>query len=173
MKIFITHPHWDHINALPFFTPLYVPGNSIEILGPAHSDVSMGDLMGAQMDSLYFPITMEEFGASVTFRDLREETVTFGEVTVSSMLLSHPGNCLGYRVAFRDKSICYITDNEIFPAGLPQRNEHYIKLLTDFVAGSDILITDTTYRDKDYQSKIGWGHSCVSEVADLGHNAQV
>ena len=26
-RIFISHPHWDHINAIPFFTPLYVPGN--------------------------------------------------------------------------------------------------------------------------------------------------
>ena len=33
--IFISHPHWDHINALPFFAPLYVPGNEFEILGAA------------------------------------------------------------------------------------------------------------------------------------------
>jgi len=124
-------------------------------------------LMGAQMDSLYFPITMEEFSASVTFRDLREETISLGDVEVSTLLLSHPGNCLGYRLSFHGKSICYITDNEIFPEGLPQRNEHYIKRLSNFVAGSDILITATTYRDEDYKSKIGWGHSCISEAADL------
>ena len=114
-KIFITHPHWDHINALPFFVPLYVQGNSVEILGPGHGDVHMRDLISAQMDSLYFPITMDEFGAAVTFRDLREETIAIDGVTISSMLLSHPGNCLGYRLGFADKSICYITDNELFP----------------------------------------------------------
>ena len=172
-KIFISHPHWDHINALPFFAPLYLQGNSIEILGPAHGDIHMRDLIGAQMDSLYFPITMDEFAAAVTFRDLREETISFDGVTISTLLLSHPGNCLGYRLECGETSICYVTDNELFPAGLPQRNEHYISRLTDFVAGADVLITDTTYRDDDYISKVGWGHSCVSEVADLAHKAQV
>ena len=54
-KIFISHPHWDHINALPFFTPLYVQGNDIEILGASHADISMRELMSAQMDGVYFP----------------------------------------------------------------------------------------------------------------------
>jgi phosphoribosyl 1,2-cyclic phosphodiesterase len=25
-NIFMTHSHWDHIQGLPFFTPLYIPG---------------------------------------------------------------------------------------------------------------------------------------------------
>lgn len=37
-KILISHPHWDHINALPFFAPLYVPGNEFEIMGATHGD---------------------------------------------------------------------------------------------------------------------------------------
>ena len=172
-KIFISHPHWDHINAIPFFVPLYIPGNEFEILGARHGDISMRELMSAQMDGIYFPITIREFAARVFFRDLGEETIEFDGVTIKSMLLSHPGNCLGYRIDFHGKSICYITDNEMFFAGQPGHNPSYIQRLADFCRGADALITDTTYTDAEYPTKIGWGHSSASQVADLAARAEV
>ena len=39
--------------------------------------------------------------------------------------------------------------------------------------GTDALITDSTYTDAEYLTKVGWGHSCLSEVAKLAHNAEV
>ena len=39
--------------------------------------------------------------------------------------------------------------------------------------GADVLITDTTYRDHEYPSKVDWGHSCVSQVAELAARAEV
>ena len=102
-KIFISHPHWDHINALPFFVPLYLPGNDFEILGARHGDTTMRLIMSAQMDGVYFPITFQEFGARVYFHDLDEEELSFGRVKVKSMLLSHPGRCLGYRVNYNGR----------------------------------------------------------------------
>jgi ribonuclease BN (tRNA processing enzyme) len=45
--------------------------------------------------------------------------------------------------------------------------------LVDFVAGTDILITDCTYTDKEYEAKIGWGHSSVRQVVDLAARAKV
>ena len=41
----------------------------------------------------------------------------------------------------------------------------------EFIGGSDILITDTTYTDVEYPSKMGWGHSCVDRVVDLADRA--
>ena len=172
-KIFISHPHWDHINAIPFFVPLYVAGNEFEILGARHGDISMRELMSAQMDGIYFPITIREFAARVFFRDLGEETIEFDGVTVKSMLLSHPGNCLGYRLDYHGKSLCYITDNEMFFTGQPGHNPGYIQRLADFCRGADALITDTTYTDAEYPSKVGWGHSSVGQVADLAARAEV
>jgi len=172
-KIFISHPHWDHINAIPFFVPLYMAGNEFEILGARHGDISMRELMSAQMDGIYFPITIREFAARVFFRDIGEETIQFDDVTVSSMLLSHPGNCLGYRIDYHGKSICYITDNEMFLVGQPGHNPGYIQRLADFCRGADALITDTTYADSEYPTKVGWGHSSVGQVADLAARAEV
>lgn len=172
-KIFISHPHWDHINALPFFVPLYIPGNEFEVLGAAHAHITMRELIAAQMEDVYFPITMKEFGARIYFRDLNEGAYEIDGVSVKTLLLSHPGNCLGYRIDYGGRSFCYVTDNELFLSGDASHNPHYVERLTEFVAGADALITDTTYTDEEYQSKIGWGHSCVSQVVNLAHEAAV
>lgn len=172
-KIFITHPHWDHINALPFFAPLYVQGNDFEILGSAHGDIGMRELISAQMEGIYFPVTMREFGAHVYFRDLTEGEISIDGIAVKTMLLSHPGHCLGFRVEYRGRSVSVVSDNELFPAGAPHHNQEYVNKLVRFVARSDVLITDCTYTDAEYPRKMGWGHSCTSEVVDFAHRANV
>jgi len=172
-KIFISHPHWDHINSLPFFVPLYMQGNEFEILGAQHGDLTMRQIASAQMEGVYFPITLKEFAARVYFRNLREEVLQIGNVSVSTMLLSHPGVCLGYRVDYGGRSICYITDNEMFLDDSEFYNSYYEGKLADFVRGCDVLITDSTYSDAEYVSKVGWGHSCISKVVDLAHAGEV
>ncbi len=172
-RIFISHTHWDHINTVPFFAPLYVRGNQVEIFGPYQGDLTIARAIAAQMEGVYFPVTIREFGAHLVFRDLREESLTFGPVRIDTMLLKHPGSCLGYKVTARGHSVCYITDNELYLPTDPRRDQRYLDRLIEFVRGTDLLITDTTYRDHEYPSKVDWGHSCVSEVADLAVRAQV
>ena len=171
--IFISHPHWDHINTLPFFVPLYVPGNQFEIVGASHGPTRMSDLVSAQMDGVYFPITMREFGSKIDFRDLHEGQFEFHGIPVDAMLLSHPGNCLGYRVRFEERSICYITDQELWPAKSPHFSEEYDKQIRDFISGADAVIMDTNYFDHEYETKTGWGHSSVNQAVDLAHRAGV
>jgi phosphoribosyl 1,2-cyclic phosphodiesterase/ActR/RegA family two-component response regulator len=172
-RILISHPHWDHINALPFFGPFYVPGNQFEICGPSHGDVTMRDLITAQMDGVYFPITVREFAASIGYRDLSEGQFDIGGVAVQTMLLSHPGNCLGYRLRHGTRSICYVTDNEIYYPDSPHYSEEYVERLVEFTHHADLLITDCTFTDDEYRRKMSWGHSSVSQVADLAARARV
>ena len=172
-KILISHPHWDHINTLPLFAPLYVAGNEFEICGPSQGDLGIRDMVSAQMDSVYFPITIREFGAHVLFRDLQEGTLDIDGVEIQTMLLNHPGNCLGYRIQCGRSRVCYVTDNELFPRELPQHDERYVERLVSFVQNADVLIADTTYTDEEYARKVGWGHSAVSPVAELAHRAEV
>ena len=172
-RVFISHTHWDHINTVPFFAPLYMRGNQIEIFGPYQGNLTIERAISAQMESVYFPVTIREFGARIMFRDLREETLDFGPVRIQTMLLRHPGYCLGYKLICRDRTICYITDNELYLPTDPRHDARYVERLADFVRRADVLITDTTYRDHEYPSKVDWGHSCVSQVADLAARAEV
>jgi phosphoribosyl 1,2-cyclic phosphodiesterase len=172
-RIFISHTHWDHINTVPFFAPLYVRGNQIEVFGPYQGDLTIERAISAQMESVYFPVTIREFGARLMFRDLREETLEFGPVKIDTMLLRHPGYCLGYRITSRGRRICYITDNELYQPDDNRHDTRYVAQLAEFVHGADVLITDTTYRDHEYPSKVDWGHSSVSQVANLAARAEV
>ena len=172
-KIFISHPHWDHINALPFFAPLFRQGSEIEICGPSHGDITMEQMISGQMDGIYFPIKIKEFCASITFRNIKEETLEINGKTIKTMLLNHPGYCLGYRVEYKGLSVCYITDNELYPTDSQSFNRYYRKRLIHFVKGADALIADATYQDSEYENKIGWGHSAVGQVANLADKAAV
>jgi len=55
----------------------------------------------------------------------------------------------------------------------PRYDLTYVERLAHFVRGADVLITDTAYRDLEYPSKVDWGHSCVSQVADLAARAKI
>jgi len=172
-KIFISHPHYDHINAIPFFVPLYMKGNKFEIYGSAHNETSIEKLISAQMDSLYFPITIKEFAANLTYRDLNEESFYIDDLHVQTILLNHPGRCLGYRVQHKNKSFCYITDHEFYLENSPYYNQFEVDRLIHFIAATNVLVIDTTYTDSEYLKKIGWGHSCVSRVIDIADKAKV
>src|SRR5678810_1307635 len=114
-RVFISHTHWDHINTIPFFAPLYVRGNQIEVFGPHQGDLTIASAISAQMESVYFPVTVREFGARLVYRDLREETLDFGALKVETMLLSHPGYALGYRLTARGRRVRFLTDNHLSP----------------------------------------------------------
>ncbi len=172
-KLFISHPHWDHINAFPFFVPLFIPGNDIEVMGAAHGNVGIESLLSHQMDGVYFPINIKEFGAHVHFRNLSEESFEIEGIKIRTMLLKHPGNCLGFRIEYNGKIMCYVTDNELYPDDCPFFDASYVKHLTGFVADADVLITDVCYSDAEYPRKINWGHSRPLEVCRLAHDAKV
>lgn len=172
-SIFFSHCHWDHINAFPFFSHLYVPGNDIRIYGPSQGRNSIRALVTNQMDGVYFPITMTEFAARMSFTDLFEGTFDVDRITVKSMLLNHPGNCLGYRIEYNGRSVCYITDLELYPEDNPSYQPQFVDRLVAFLRGTDALVIDTTYFDHEYPQFVNWGHSCVSEVCKVADKAGV
>lgn len=172
-KIFISHPHYDHINGAPFFVPFYLQGNEFEILGASHHGISMEKLFSGQMDTIYFPITIKEFAAKLSFRSLQEESFYIDELEVQTILLNHPGQCLGYRIQHGKKSFCYVTDNELYLEDSPHYNQHDVDRLIKFIEKTDVLVIDTTYMDDEYSRKVSWGHSSVSRIIDIADKAKV
>lgn len=171
--VFLSHPHWDHINFLPFFTPLFVPGNQFTVVGSPVQGLGVEELVANQMGGVHFPITPREFGAQVLYRDIGEGTFQFGPARVETMMLVHPGNCLGYSIKYGSHKICYVTDNELFPTDSDMYSSGYVERLTRFVADADILITDSTYFDEEYPQRMGWGHAPITPVCHLAHEARV
>ncbi len=173
-KIFISHPHYDHINGIPFFAPLYMVGNQIEFIGTHQNNSSLEKTIADQMDSVYFPITIEEFSAAVSFHEVKQdETFFIDEVKIQTILLNHPGRCIGYRVEYQNKIFCYITDNELYPENSPCYLAEDVNKLIHFIENANMLIIDSTYLDEEYQRKTSWGHSPLTRVVDVAHQANV
>jgi phosphoribosyl 1,2-cyclic phosphodiesterase len=96
--ILLGHTHWDHIQGFPFFTPAFVPGNSVAIHGPDGSRGSLHHVLQGQMEYTYFPIELGQLAAAISYHDLNEGTHAIGGARVVAQYLNHPATTLGYRV---------------------------------------------------------------------------
>jgi len=173
MHLLISHLHLDHISALPSFAPLYQSGVHLDIYGPGESDAELQRGVFTLMEGAYWPVSAHALAANVSCHALEPGENHIDGIRVRTLLLRHPGSCLGYRVEYRGRALCYITDNELTPLGHPSHDPHYLQTLAKFVRGCELLVTDTTYSDGEYPKHVGWGHSPVSEVARLVQTAEV
>lgn len=178
--VFITHTHWDHIHGLPFFTPLFVEGNSVTIHGLSDpvSMRSIRDVLAVQMEYRFFPVREAELKADIEYVTLVEnQEVTVADATVSAVLMNHPVLCLGYKVACNGKTLFFTGDHEhyqnIYSPGEPEY-EDYQELIKERkrnvierVRGVDVLVTDAQYTDAEYENKVGWGHSTYANGLEM------
>lgn len=151
-RIFLTHFHWDHIQGIPFFVPLYHERNQFLFHGFYFQNESVQRALEGQMAGPYFPVNMQAMVARRHFYEIAEERISFDDLIVTSRRLNHPQGCLGYRLECEGKVIVYATDNE--PG--ERRGDHNVRQLAD---GADILIYDAQYTPAEMKSHRKWGHS--------------
>lgn len=173
-NIFMTHSHWDHIQGLPFFTPLYIPGNKVRIHG-AYDIVSqrgIEQIMEVQLQYSFFPVREAEMKANIDYRCVNVgEAVTIGDATVLPLLLNHPVVNYGYRIDCNGKSVFFTGDHEPWLNIYAPEDEGYAEFqqiidqrqtqLDAALAGLDIMIADSSYTAAEYQGKLGWGHGTL------------
>lgn len=172
-RVFISHPHWDHISGLPYFAPFYAAGNKFDIYSPCDEHTSVKELLFGQMDTVHFPVRPKQMLAKFKYHKLKEGTYDIDDVHIKTIKLNHPGICLGYRIEYNNKSFCYITDNELRLSNSKDFDLKSVEHLIDFISGTDLLIIDSTYTDEEYLKKISWGHSAISQVADVADKGKV
>lgn len=167
-NIFVGHTHWDHIQGFPFFVPFYNPANSFTLFSVHGAHGSLGRIFSQSMSQDYFPIPLASLGSKLTFFELKGPA-DLGQAKVSFQHMNHPGVCIGFRVETQGRVITYLSDHEPFsrlsgPSELSRRQDAEIAA---FARGSDLVIMEAQYTEKEYASRRGWGHGTYEDAAAL------
>ncbi len=169
----MTHLHWDHVQGFPFFSPFLIPDNTFRILSAHHKGGNIYGVLKQLMAQPAFPISMDAFRAEMLFEFLEfGDVLQFGDLTVRTMLLNHPGDVVGYRFEFDGRAFVHASDWE--HPGDGTLDEAFV----DFIRGADVLSIDATYTEDEYDGKRGpprrgWGHATHGECVRHGRAAGV
>ncbi|HLK31962.1 MAG TPA: MBL fold metallo-hydrolase [Terriglobales bacterium] len=159
--IFISHFHWDHIQGIPFFSPLYDNSENRFFFHSSGRTRNLQRVLEEQMNEPYFPVDMGQMAAHRHFHDIGEGQIALENCTLRTMALNHPQGCLGFRMETRDGVLVYATDNE---PGQPVFDRQVRKL----AEGADLLIYDAQYLPEEYEARRrGWGHSHWREAVNV------
>jgi len=152
LKILFTHTHWDHIQGLPFFIPMYVPGNQLHFYSAIED---LQERLSLQMTDRYFPATFDGTKSNKNYIHLREaETLHMPDgLEIDILPVRHPGGCHAYRFRQGGKTFIFSTDTELLGDDL--MNEQYAAFYRD----ADILILDAQYTLDEAFLKFDWGHT--------------
>jgi phosphoribosyl 1,2-cyclic phosphodiesterase len=160
--VFVSHFHWDHIQGIPFFRPLYDRADSQFLFHCSSRTRSLKQVMDEQMASPYFPVNLSQMQAQQKFYDIDSGRLNLEDgVQIQASWLNHPQGCMGFRMETKDGVLVYATDNEPGDAA-------FDKSVRKLAEGADVLIYDAQYLPEQYAAeKRGWGHSHWREAVNV------
>jgi len=177
----ITHTHWDHILAFPFFKPLYREGTKIIIMGPSYKGYNLAKLFESQHAKDLFPVPFSMIADRIEFRELSPGMeFDIEKAKIRTIQLNHQGLTLGYRIESDGKSLCIITDqapiennhlgysiNKWSDEEAKAKEEQFYSELVQFVKDTDFMLHDTHFDLAGIKGKEDWGHATAEMAVDL------
>lgn len=176
INLLISHTHWDHVVGFPFFPPLYDPECEITIWTPIGFEKSTREIFTDMLSYAYFPVRLDDIKATLIFKEFQEGVpVEMGNITVNTHYAFHPGSTLCFKFKVHKTTFGYATDNEFLmgyhgnPKLIRKSSPLIIpyKSMVSFFSDCDLLIHEAQYTPAEYQKKVGWGHSSITNATAL------
>ena len=164
IDILLTHLHFDHIQGLGFFSPLFDPSMEVHIWGPASSRQSLHSRLSRYLSPPLFPVHIRDLPCKLSLHEIDNSEFDIGPFRIQSRYVIHPGPTVGFRISHANKIFTYIPDHE------PALGLHGIVADKKWVSGidlaneADILLHDAQYTKEQYQQRMGWGHSSMDDA---------
>jgi phosphoribosyl 1,2-cyclic phosphodiesterase len=167
--ILLSHTHWDHIQGLGFFPPVFIPGNTFTVWGPGNSPKVLEDILEGQMDPNFSPLqTLRNLAATFDVRSAPTDRAFEAEgLKITAREHAHGATtALSFRIEEAGRVFVYASDVG-YPDGGADRDaiDHY--------RGADVLLHDSTYRPEDQATRRNRGFSSYEEACDAGIAAKV
>jgi len=172
-SVLLTHLHWDHIQGLPFFAPLFSPTTVFDVHGPRQEEGPLGEVFAGVMRPPYFPITPDGLEGTVRFHDTGDDDFPIGSAKVRSRWVRHVGPTLGYRVEVGGVSIAYISDHgQACGGGSRVEGDDFVPHeVLELADGADLLIHDSQHTQVEFTNKRHWGHCTIEYAVHVAHEA--
>jgi phosphoribosyl 1,2-cyclic phosphodiesterase len=165
INILISHYHWDHIQGVPFFLPLYKEGVKVCFWGESCQGESIHKILSNQMTDNYFPIKLNELNANIEYFSLKtNDSFELDGLKIDTLRAKHSSPTVTYKIRENGKCIVYLTDNELEIESAAEGNtfasiKNLNRELIEFCRGCDYLIHDSMYDEAAMLLKKGWGHT--------------
>ena len=160
----LSHYHWDHIQGIPVFSPVWIAGNRLTFHGGPSSVGGVRETLAGVITQPWFPAAIVDSPADISFDDY-SRPVEVGSVSITSVGLHHPQGVNGFRIDGPSRSIVIATDHESEPGA--------DRALAEFARGADVLIHDAQYLPAEYPIRVGWGHSTWEHAVTAAERAGV
>jgi phosphoribosyl 1,2-cyclic phosphodiesterase len=188
VHLLISHTHWDHIQGLPYFAPMYQRGNKMSVYARKRDDLHLQAVFASQTHDPYFPVPFAEAEAAIEFKELPDSAkFNIEDVQVACARLNHPYIATAYRLTADGASVVYVSDTAPFSdilfedqfiarpptpgAELPAKDKQKLKLMREGVVrlceGADLVIYDTMFTPEDYQRIPHYGHSRPGDAVNV------
>jgi phosphoribosyl 1,2-cyclic phosphodiesterase len=162
----VTHLHWDHVQGLPFFTPIDRHGATLDIYGPTPDEGPIGNAFKDFMRPPYFPVRPEELRGEIRFHDVNDDDLSLSGAKIKVRPVPHRGPTNGYRVEWEGASVAYISDHQA-----PADQQGVAESVLELADGVDLLIHDAQYRPDEWEHKAHWGHCTVDYAVHVAREA--
>lgn len=172
INVFLTHPHWDHIQGFPFFAPMYSRDFTIIIYGWPTPLRKVKHTITDQMEGTYYPVDFSQLNARIDFYEIKEYDLPYKTAKLSFLRVNHPVLCHSIKIEEDGKTFVFMTDNEL-EALTPNVKITPWDDFVNFCKGADMLVHDAQYTPEEIETKRGYGHSSYTSVLELARQSGV
>ena len=165
IHLVFSHLHWDHLQGLPFFAPLFLADATV-MLHSMRPPSQLEQALAVQMSAPYYPLPLDATGATRRCAAIPPAGLTIADVTISAFPLRHPQGCSGFRLESGGRVVVYATDFEYGDAACDG-------VLAARAAAADVLVCDAQYTDDEEAAHRGWGHSTWRQATTVAREAGV
>jgi phosphoribosyl 1,2-cyclic phosphodiesterase len=165
-NILLTHFHWDHIQGLPFFAPLYDARNEVTLYSSCQPE-ELRSILNYQMATPYFPVNFACLAAARKFVELDSGGQRTATAVVRPFPMNHPQGATGFRIELSGGAV--VTHASDLEHGNPKLD----KVLREYAQDADVLIYDAQYTPEEYERREGWGHSTWLEATRIARQCNV
>lgn len=165
-RIFITHPHWDHLQGFPFFKPFYSNKNRFDVYMPPQDGVGCKEILQGHLSNTFFPVSIDMLESELDCITFEKGKLEFEHYSVEYMWAKHTVPTAIFKFIIQGKVIVFAPDNEL-PINPTKEDESFLNEFNEFVNGADVLIHDAQFTLKQHQKRLGWGHSNWETVIEI------